>query len=262
MALTGLVGGVLAGLLGVGGGIVIVPVLEVVLSILGVDPEIRMHVAVATSQSTIILTSISSTRAHLKRHSVDVDLVKRWGLAMFIGAVVGVVVAGHVHGRVLSAVFAVVALVVAVKMMLPLDNRTLTKEVPRGAGAQVVPGVIGTLSSMMGIGGGTLSVPIMTLLNQPIHRAIGTAALFGLVISAPATIGFIIAGLNNSALPSGSLGFVNVIGFAVIAPATMLSAPWGARLAHGLQKRQLSLLFGVFLFIVAVRMFYRATQGD
>jgi len=261
MALTGLVGGVLAGLLGVGGGIVIVPVLEVVLSVLGVDPAIRMHVAVATSQSTIILTSISSTRAHFRRGAVDVELVKRWGLAMFIGAVLGVVIAGHVPGRVLSAVFAVVALLVAVKMMLPLDNRTLTKDVPQSAPALAVPGAIGTLSSMMGIGGGTLSVPIMTLLNQPIHRAVGTAALFGLVISAPATVGFVVAGLNNSSLPSGSLGFVNLVGFAVIAPATMLSAPWGARLAHGLQKRHLSLLFGVFLFIVAVRMFYRATQA-
>jgi uncharacterized protein len=261
MLLTGMVGGMLAGLLGVGGGIVIVPVLEIVLAILGVDAAVRMHVAVATSQATIILTSISSARAHFKRQSVDIDLVKRWGLLMFAGAVLGVVVAGHVHGRVLSGVFASVALLVAIKMMLPLDDRPLAQEVPRTPTALVLPGTIGALSSMMGIGGGTLSVPIMTLLNQPIHRAVGTAALFGLVISAPATIGFIIAGMHHGSLPAGSLGFVNLIGFAFIAPTTMLAAPWGARIAHGLDRRQLSLLFGVFLFIVAVRMFYQAMHA-
>lgn len=258
MLVTGAVGGVLAGLLGVGGGIVIVPVLEIVLAFLEVDSAVRMHVAVATSQATIILTSISSARAHFKRQSVDLDLVRRWGLLMFAGAVLGVIVAGHVHGHVLSGVFATVALIVAIKMMLPLDDRPLARDVPRNPTALVLPGTIGALSSMMGIGGGTLSVPIMTLLNQPIHRAVGTAALFGLVISTPATIGFIIAGMDNGLLPAGSFGFVNLIGFALIAPTTMLAAPLGARIAHGLERRQLSLLFGMFLFIVAVRMFYQA----
>jgi len=261
MLLTGVVGGVLAGLLGVGGGIVIVPVLEVVLSILKVDPAVRMHVAVATSQATIILTSISSTRAHLQRGSVDTALVRSWAVAMFLGAIAGVIVAGRVPGGVLSAVFAAVALLVAIKMMLPLDDRPLAQGIPRGPATQIVPGTIGALSSMMGIGGGTLSVPIMTLLNQPIHRAVGTAALFGLFISVPATVGFVVAGLDTPSLPAGSLGFVNLIGFACIAPMTMLAAPWGARIAHGLKKRQLSILFGIFLFIVAMRMFYRAMNG-
>lgn len=260
MLLTGLVGGVLAGLLGVGGGIVVVPVLDTVLSFLHVDPSIRMQVAVATSQATIIPTSISSARAHFKRNAVDVSLVKRWGLFLFAGSLFGTFVAGHVHGQVLSAVFAAVAFIVALKMILPLDNRPLTQEVPRGPATQILPGTIGVLSSMMGIGGGTLSVPIMTLLNQPIHRAVGTAALFGLVISIPATAGFIVAGSDNDLLPVGSLGFVNLVGFAFIAPTTMLTAPLGARIAHGLQRRQLSMLFGVFLLIVAVRMFYQTVR--
>lgn len=258
MLLTGLVGGVIAGLLGVGGGIVVVPVLDVVLSFLGVDPAIRMHVAVATSQATIIPTSISSSRAHFKRDAVNLSLVKRWGLFLFLGALLGVVIADHVHGRVLSSIFAVVALIVALKMILPLDHHTLAQDVPRGAAAPILPGTIGALSSMMGIGGGTLSVPIMTLLNEPIHRAVGTASLFGLLISVPATVGFIVAGLGNHTLPAGNLGFVNLIGFAFIAPTTMLTAPWGARVAHWLHRRHLSMLFGAFLLIVAVRMIYKA----
>lgn len=261
MLSTGLVGGVIAGLLGVGGGIVVVPVLEVVLSIVGVDPAIRMHVAVATSQSTIILTSISSSRAHFKRDAVNVKLVKRWSLYLFLGALLGVAIAGRVHGRVLSSVFAAVALIVALKMILPFDNHTLAQDVPQGAAAPILPGTIGALSSMMGIGGGTLSVPIMTLLNEPIHRAVGTASLFGLIISVPATVGFIFAGLGNGHLPAGSLGFVNLLGFAFIAPTTMLTAPLGARIAHWLKRRHLSMLFGAFLFIVAARMLYEALHS-
>ncbi len=260
MLLTGLAGGVIAGLLGVGGGIVVVPVLDVTLSVLRVDPAIRMHVAVATSQATIVLTSISSSRAHFRRDSVNVPLVKRWALFLLLGALAGVVVADHVHGRVLSIVFAVVALLVAVKMMLPLDHHALAQEAPHGVPGAILPGAIGTLSSMMGIGGGTLSVPIMTLLNEPIHRAVGTASVFGFIISVPATIGFIIAGWGNADLPAGNLGFVNLLGFALIAPATVLTAPLGARLAHWLPRRYLSFVFGGFLFIVSARMFWESMR--
>lgn len=258
MVATGLVGGVLAGLLGVGGGIVVVPVLEIALSILGVDPAIRMHVAVATSLATIVPTSISSTRAHHRRGAVDMELVKRWAGLIFLGALAGTLIAANVKSDVLAAVFAVVALLVAIKMMLPLENITLAPAVPTGPLAAPLPLSIGILSAMMGIGGGTLSVPVMTLLNHPIHRAVGTAALFGLVISLPATAGYMISGYGDPRLPAGSIGFVNVVGFFLIAPATWLTAPLGARIAHGLSRRHLSLAFGVFLFIVACRMFYRA----
>lgn len=258
---TGVVGGILAGLLGVGGGIVIVPVLEVVLGLLGVPVEIRMHVAVATSLAVIIPTSISSARAHHKRRSVDFDLARRWAVFIFLGAISGIVIASHVNGVVLSAVFGVVALLVAVKMALPLDDVTITSQVPRGILAAAVPTSIGTISTMMGIGGGTLSVPALTLMNTPIHRAVGTSALFGLLISIPGAIGFAIAGWGNEQLPAGSVGFVNMIGFAVIAPATVFAAPFGARIAHALSRRNLSLLFGLFLLLVAARMIYRTIQG-
>ncbi len=258
MLVTGAIGGILAGLLGVGGGIVIVPVLELVLAALGVDAAVRMHVTVATSLATIIPTSISSSRSHHAKGAVDLAQFRRWGVAVFLGAIIGVLLASEVSGTVLTAVFGVVALIVAIKMLLPLEGKHIAEQLPGGAAGQALPLTIGTVSSMMGIGGGTLSVPIMTLFNFPIHRAVGTASLFGLLISVPATIGFIIAGWGQQGLPVGSLGYVNLIGFAIIAPVSYFAAPWGARLAHALSKRQLGVMFGIFLSVVAVRMLLRA----
>jgi uncharacterized membrane protein YfcA len=257
MIFTGVVGGILAGLLGVGGGIVVVPMLEFALGFIGVDPSIRMHIAIATSLATIIPTSISSSRAHFKRQAVDVGLVKHWALWILVGALAGTWLASQVHSRVLSGIFAAVAFGVALKMMLPLDNKTLAQGVPRGPWMAPVPTLIGLISTMMGIGGGSLSVPTMTAFGEPIHRAVGTAALFGLLIAIPGTIGFMITGFNNPLLPAGSVGFVNLIGLALIAPTTVLAAPYGARLAHALSKRHLTLLFGCFLLMVAIRMLAR-----
>jgi len=261
MLITGGVGGILAGLLGVGGGIIIVPVMEAALTYLGVDEAIRMHVAVATSLATIIPTSIASSRAHHRRQSVDLDLVRRWAVFVLLGAMAGTVIASQVHSNVLAMVFAIVALLVAVKMILPLEGRTVAGDVPKGFFVPAIPAGIGVVSSMMGIGGGTLSVAILTLFNQPIHRAVGTSALFGLAISLPGTVGFMLTGLDDPRVPPGSIGYVNLIGFAFISPATFLAAPLGAAIAHRLSKRHLGLLFGAFMVIVSVRMFYRAWNG-
>ncbi|MFC0102204.1 sulfite exporter TauE/SafE family protein [Sphingopyxis terrae] len=258
MLLTGAVGGVIAGMLGVGGGIVIVPVLDLVLAALGIDSSVRMHVAVATSLATIIPTAISSSRAHEAKGAVDHEQLRRWGVAIFLGAIAGVLLASRVSGDVLSAVFGIVALLVAVKMLLPLEGKHIAETMPEGVAGQAIPFAIGGISSMMGIGGGTLSVPVMTLFAVPIHRAVGTAALFGLLISAPAAVAFVVTGWHVEGLPPGSLGYVNLIGLAVIGPATFVTAPWGARIAHALSKRQLSILFGLFLTVVAVRMLIRA----
>ncbi len=258
MLLTGAVGGVIAGMLGVGGGIVIVPVLDLVLAALGIDSSVRMHVAVATSLATIIPTAISSSRAHEAKGAVDHDQLRRWGVAIFLGAIAGVLLASRVSGDVLSAVFGIVALLVAVKMLLPLEGKHIAETMPEGVTGQAIPFAIGGISSMMGIGGGTLSVPVMTLFNVPNHRAVGTAALFGLLISAPAAVAFVVTGWHVEGLPPGSLGYVNLIGLAVIGPATFVTAPWGARIAHALSRRQLSILFGLFLTVVAVRMLIRA----
>jgi uncharacterized protein len=258
MLATGCVAGVLAGLFGIGGGIVIVPVLESVLGFLGVDPAIRMHVAIATSLATIIPTSISSARAHHRQGAVDIDIVKGWALFILIGAVLGSTLASQLHSNVLAIVFATLALLVAIKMALLPTTRNLTESVPRGPIVKLIPTTIGGLSSMMGIGGGTFSVMTLTLFGQPIHRAVGTAALFGLVISLPGTLGFIVNGFSDARVPPGSLGYVNLIGFALIAPATVLTAPLGVRIAHGFSEKKLSMLFGVFLLVASIRLYYRA----
>ncbi len=261
MLATGVVAGILAGLLGVGGGIVIVPVLDTALGFYGVDSAIRMHVAIATSLACIVLTSISSAKAHHAKGSVDLGLVKRWGPFIFVGSLLGTVAAAYIDSMTLSAVFGGVALIVALKMLLPLGDVTLRDDVPRGVMLAFPPTMIGGLSSMMGIGGGTLSVPVLTLLNQPIHKAVGTAALFGLFISVPGTLGFIFSGLNDARTPAGSLGYVNLIGFALISPVTVWCAPIGAKIAHKLSKDQLSKVFGAFLLIVSARMLYRVLGG-
>jgi uncharacterized membrane protein YfcA len=250
MLATGCVAGVLAGLFGIGGGIVIVPVLEAVLGLLGVDPAIRMHIAVGTSLATIIPTSISSARAHHRRNAVNLEIVKRWAVFVLVGALLGAWIASQVHSRVLAAVFATLALLVAVKMVFFPTSRNLTESVPRGPWIIGIPTAIGCLSSMMGIGGGTFSVMTLTLFNEPIHRAVGTAA--------PGTIGFVLAGLHDPRLPPGSLGYINLLGMAAIAPTTVLMAPFGARIAHAFSARRLSVLFGMFLVIVSVRLLYSA----
>jgi uncharacterized membrane protein YfcA len=258
MLVTGCIAGVLAGLFGIGGGIIIVPVLEAALGFLGVDPAIRMHVAVATSLATIIPTSISSARAHHRRKSVDFDIVRRWAIFVLIGALLGAWIAAQVHSRVLAMVFAALALLVALKMVFLPETRNLTDAVPRGPLVSAIPTAIGCFSSMMGIGGGTFSVMTLTLFNEPIHRAVGTAALFGLIISLPGTVGFIATGWGDVRLPPGSLGYVNLVGFALIAPATVLTAPIGAKIAHDLSQKRLGMFFGAFLLVVSLRMFYRA----
>ena len=185
MLATGVVGGLIAGLLGVGGGIVIVPVLYHILTGMGVDEAIRMHMAVGTSLATIIFTSISSARAHFKRGSVDIALLKSWGPAVFTGVLVGSAISLVVEGQVLTAVFAVIALMVAANMAFRPDGWTVRNSLPTGPAKHAIGVLIGTFSTMMGIGGGTLSVPILSACNYPIRKAVGTASAVGLIIAVP-----------------------------------------------------------------------------
>jgi uncharacterized protein len=254
---TSLVAGTLAGLLGVGGGIVIVPALEFLLRYAGVEPEARMHLAVATSLATIIPTSITSLRSHHRRGAVDWSLVRSWALPMLAASLAASILAARASSGVLTAIFGFVALLVSVKMFLPLDYWRIADQVPRGLGGGIVASGIGGVSAVMGIGGGTLGVPLLTLTGFPIHKAVGTAATFGLLISVPGTLGFLFVSPSEP-VPVGTVGYVSLLGFLVIAPGAMLMAPVGARLAHALDKRTLSQAFGVFLFIVAARMLYRS----
>ncbi len=255
MLAAGLAAGVIAGLLGVGGGIVVVPVLEYALAFAGVAPEWRMHVAVATSMATIIPTSVSSSLAHHARGAVDWNLARSWAPGMLAGAFAGALLAARADAAMLTGLFGVVALLVALKMLLPLDHLRAATRSPGGLGGNAIGAGIGTVSSMMGIGGGTLSVPALTLSGEPIHRAVGTAAFFGLLISVPATVGYLLA-RPTPGLPWLTIGLVSLPGVALIAPCSMLTAPMGARLAHGLSRRALSGIFGAFLAVVGARMLY------
>jgi uncharacterized membrane protein YfcA len=252
----GIAAGLLAGLLGVGGGIVIVPVLFHLFSLLGFPEDVRMHIAVGTSFATIMPTSIISARAHARRGAVDQGLLWALGPPVFVGTLAGTVIAGSVRGDVLSGVFAVVALAVAANMAFGMEGRALRNGLPGGWRTWAIGGVIGGVSSMMGIGGGSLSVPVMSACRYPIRTAVGTAAAIGLIIAVPGALGFIATGWGTPGLPPGSLGYVNLIGFALIVPATMLAAPWGARVAHAIKPQLLRRAFAAFLCLTSLRMIY------
>lgn len=253
---TGCVAGVLAGLLGVGGGIVVVPVLFTMLGLIGIDESVRMHVAVGTSLASIVLTSLVSARAHHKRGAVDVALLRSWGGWIFAGSIAGTLIAGAVSGDALSAIFAVVAISVGLYMSLTPADFRLRDGLPRGFAGWATGSTIGGLSALMGIGGGTLCVPVFNAFGFPVHRAVGTAAAIGLIIAAPAALGFIVTGWGVSALPQASVGHVNLLGLVLIAPFTTLTAPLGVALAHRLTPRTLKLAFAFFLFATAARMVY------
>lgn len=256
LLITGIVAGLLAGLLGVGGGIVIVPVLYHLFTLLGVDPEVRMHVAVGTSLATIIPTSIISARAHRKRGSLDRQLLRRLIPSVLVGVVVGAVASQWLSGQVLTTVFAVIALLVAANMGLRKEALLVRDELPGAVGTSLIGSGIGGISTLMGIGGGTLSVPILSAFKTPMHVAVGTGAALGMVISLPGALGFLINGLDVANRPPFTVGYVNLAGLALIVPMTMLLAPYGARLAHSVDARRLRQLFALFLFLTALRMLY------
>jgi uncharacterized membrane protein YfcA len=254
LAGTGCIAGVLAGLLGVGGGIIVVPVLFTMLGFIDVDMAVRMHLAVGTSLASIVLTSLVSARAHHKRGAVDVALLKSWGVWIFLGSISGVLIANAISGGALTVVFGVVALAVALYMALTSPDFRLRDRLPSGVEGWASGFSIGGLSAMMGIGGGTLCVPYFNAFGFPVHRAVGTAAAIGLIIATPAAIGFIVTGWGIPALLQASLGHVNLLGLALIAPFTTMFAPYGVKLAHFLSPKLLKRAFAFFLFVTAIKM--------
>ncbi|MBA3479812.1 MAG: sulfite exporter TauE/SafE family protein [Lautropia sp.] len=258
LAFTGVIAGVLAGLLGVGGGIVIVPVLFWVFGLLALPVATSMHLAVGTSLATIVATSWASMRAHSRRGSVDRPLLHLWGPAIFIGAAIGGVAAKYIDGNGLRLIFGIVALLVSINMALPRQLK-VSDSLPVSLWVnRLIATVIGLFSALMGTGGGTLSVPTLTAFSFPIHRAVGTASFVGMLIAVPAVAGFIWSGAGVPDRPPLSLGFVSLPAVAIIFPMTMTMAPVGVRLAHRLNQRRLKIAFALFLFITAARMLYTA----
>ncbi len=253
---TGLVAGVLAGLLGVGGGIVIVPVLYHVFAVLGIDESIRMHLAVGTSLATIIPTTVRSMLAHAEHGAVDFKVLRAWVPGILIGVLAGAFIAGMVSGETLTLIFAVFVLLFAANLAFVDERWTLGDAVPVRLGGTAFAATMGALSTLMGIGGGTMGVTMLTLFAMPIHRAVATAAGFGMVIALPGALSYVVNGWGVDALPPGSIGYVNLIGFALIVPATVLTAPLGVRWAHNMDRAVLRRVFAIFLALTSARMFW------
>jgi len=250
----GLVAGFLAGLLGIGGGIVTIPVLVLVYRQIGMPEEWLMHIAIASSLTAIIATNTSSVLAHHRKNGVDWSIVKGWWFVVAAGAVLGSFFAKGLKTAELVYFFATLASLVAIKMMLPFDRWKLGQALPEGGRRYLAPGLIGFFSAVMGIGGGSFSVPYMTLYSVPIHRAVGTASLIGLVISVSAGLGYLVGGWNVAGLPSGMAGFIHLPSAFTVAVAAVLMAPVGAKVAHMMPKTALSIAFGIFLVVATIKL--------
>jgi len=245
--------GLMAGLLGVGGGLIIVPVLAGIFQHQQMSAAVIMHLAIGTSLATIVVTSVSSVRAHHQRGAVLWPVVWRLTPGIVIGAWLGAVVADALPSAVLSKIFAVFVLVVAAQMAFgakPAPHR----ELPGAPGMLATGGVIGAVSAIVGIGGGSLTVPFLTWCNTPMRQAVATSAACGLPIALAGAIGFIVTGLNAAELPAWSLGYVYGPALVGVAFASMLSAPLGAKLAHTLPAEVLKKVFAVFLMLIGVKM--------
>lgn len=254
---TGLIAGLLAGLLGVGGGIVMVPVMYHLFGYIdGIDNDARMHMAVGTSLATMIPTSIRSAMAHHRKGAVDWQLFRRWLPGMIAGVSIGALTAVFVKGDILIGVFAVLAMVVALHMFFISDGWHLATELPGRIAETAMALTIACFSAMMGIGGGTFTVPTLGLFGYPIHRAVGTAAAVGVLIAIPGAAAFIVSGIGVDGRPPFSLGYASLVGVLAMVPATIIAAPWGAALAHRLDRTWLRRTFALFLAITSVRMIF------
>lgn len=252
--LAGVATGLLAGLFGIGGGAIIVPVLFEVFRWFGVPESVRMQMCIGTSLAIIVPTALRSYRAHKERGFVLPEVMRRWTLPSVVGVAVGAGLATLAPPDTFKAAFALIGFVIALKLLIGSKDRLVERELPGAAAMTGYGFTVGLGSSLMGISGGSLVTMILTLYGKPIHSAVATAAGLGVPITLAGTIGYVLAGLPHQALlPPLSLGFVSVIGVALIAPISSLTAPFGARLAHRLPRRKLEICFGLFLLLIASR---------
>ena len=254
LAAAGVVSGLLAGIFGIGGGAILVPVFYQVFGYLDVPEAVRMHLSIGTSIAIIVPTSIRSFTSHRKRGAVDTALLKSWIVALPLGAVLASVIAAVISSVGLRLVFVAIALLVALRMLFNRESWRVGDTLPTGLANQIAGVVIGTLSGLMGIGGGVLNNTYMTSFGRPIHQAVATSSGLGVLISIPGALGYIYAGWPKmDILPPLSLGYVSLIGMILFVPTSIWTAPIGASLAHKLSKRRLEIAFGLFLLVVAGR---------
>ncbi len=254
LLVTGVVAGLIAGLFGVGGGIVIVPILFWIFTSLKFPDEILMHMAIGSSLATIIPTSIASARAHYRKGSIDIDVIKKWGFGIFLGALLGGFSGKFFNANELKYIFAIVAFFVAFNMFIK-NPLKFSNKFPKSKIINTFTSlIVGFVSSLMGVGAGTIGVPSLVSLSIPIHKAIGTAAALGLFISIPATIGLAFSGFDVPNRPPLSIGYVNLTAFFIMFPLTVFFAPIGVKIAHFINQRMLKIIFGIFLMITSTKM--------
>lgn len=251
----GAAAGFAGGLFGIGGGFVVVPALMFLLPVIGVSPEQTAHVAVGTSLASIIFTSIRATSSHAQRGPVDFGLLQSWAVWVMGGTVLGTLLADMVSGAYLAVIFGTGVLGFAIYFLLPArQGAPLFAALPSGLPRAGIASALGMFSTLLGIGGGTLTTVTMTICGTPIHRAIGTAAGMGAVIAIPATIGFIIIGLGERGLGWGALGYVHLPAAAVLITTSVIFAPMGVAAAHYLAPAILRRVFGLYLTFIGVLM--------
>lgn len=253
--------GVLAGLFGVGGGALIVPVLYETFRFLGTSDAVAMPLAVGTSLAIIIPTSIRSYLAHKARAAVDEALIRAWVFPILAGVLFGAWLARFAPPELFQIVFVLVAGVNALRMLSGRTQWTIAPDLPKGASLAGYGGLVGLLSALMGIGGGQISNIIMTMHGRPIHQAVATSAGVGVIISIPGALGYIAAGWGRAGLPPDALGFVSALGFALFVPTTIMTAKFGVKLAHSLSRRALERAFGAFLALVCARFIWSIVMG-
>jgi uncharacterized membrane protein YfcA len=261
LVLIGAIAGVIAGLLGVGGGIVLVPAFLHAFTALGYDGPQIMQVCLATSLATIVFTSIRSARGHAAKGALDRDILRAWAPGIAAGAVIGVLVAGGMRTTALMLVFGVLGTLVGLYLGFGRDEWRLGDHMPTGLARAIVSPLIGFFSVLMGIGGGSFGVPLMRLYGVPIHRAVGTASGFGLIIAAPSVTGFLLSGWSSPDKPPLTFGLVNLPAFLIVIGVTMITTTWGVRLAHRMDPKPLKRAFAAFIMLMALNMLRKALVG-
>lgn len=261
LALTGIVSGVFAGLLGIGGGAILVPALALALEIMGYGSDVVQHIAVGTSLAIIIPTGISSALSHHRRGAVDMRVLKLWAPVIVVATLVGGLMAGWFSGNTLRIVFGVMALFIAANIVLPFQQRLIGHLSASGLTHRLFAAGVGYISALMGVGGGALSVPTITALGATMHQAVGTGAAIGVFIAVAGTVGYMISGWGVVGLPPMSIGYVNLPALLLIGVMAALTAPLGATLAHKLDQKTLKRVFAVFLLVVGTNMIWKAIAG-
>ncbi len=261
LAALGLFTGLLAGLLGVGGGMLMVPFLTAILSTRGIAPELAVKMAIATSMATILFTSIASVRAHHRQGAVRWDLVKNLAPGIVIGSMIGSMgVFGWLKGAYLALFFGVFVSFSATQMFIDKKPKA-TRQMPELPGQLAAGGFIGFLSGLVGAGGGFISVPFMTWCNVPIRNAVATSAALGFPIALANVLGYVVSGQQVDGLPPGALGYIWVPGLAIIAAGSFSTAPIGARMAHNVSVSKLKRIFACILYVLGAYMLYQGVTS-